>query len=546
MTIQLYIHRDGQQFGPYTIAVTQKHLRDGTLAPSDLAWYEGAADWMPLSTIPGISAVATRPPPPPRTMPPLTPGLAAVSTVPVAELEDVSQEIQRFSQKPTNKNINTQQQAMPPAAPSVQAIPKLWNPNAAANWSLLFTPILGAWLHAKNWKELDQPDKSQKSMIWVYVGFVFLIVVLFLPDNVGSGPGLIFILAWYFSSAKGQVKYLKENNIIYNKKTWGKPLLLGLGGLVAYFVIAIAIISSTEPSISEVLEAESVSLVTQIVKEQLGGTATCINSGSQNGSNTQRENVKEGDSKFGDTTHKIEKTTNGDLENQDKDGLVAENARLQSKLDELNKASIRGDSSSQVEGHQTIRDPEPRKNYANVYWKSKYTLFDLISDEPIFPVKKGGQTVYLIYYSSEEDPNPYFGEFTPQRLEGHLYYKFINKATCVKFCESRKKVPVESEHVSQRRLEEINALAARLVVGGQEQVQKQKILNSLEGIVLPCNLIVTEGVSLLNSKGGEAFISSGSTIRVLSRKKLGSLEILFNGVTHVGNESRLAGKVKLQ
>ena len=82
MTTQLYIHRDGQQFGPYTTEDTQKHLRDGTLVPTDLAWYEGAADWMPLSAIPGISAAAAPPPPPPRTMPPLAPGLAPAPTGP--------------------------------------------------------------------------------------------------------------------------------------------------------------------------------------------------------------------------------------------------------------------------------------------------------------------------------------------------------------------------------------------------------------------------------------------------------------------------------
>ena len=30
------------------------------------------------------------------------------------------------------------------------AAPALWNPNAAANWSLLFSPAFGAWLHMKN------------------------------------------------------------------------------------------------------------------------------------------------------------------------------------------------------------------------------------------------------------------------------------------------------------------------------------------------------------------------------------------------------------
>ena len=142
------------------------------------------------------------------------------------------------------------------------ATPKLWNPNAAANLSLLFSPILGAWLHAKNWKELGQHDRAKKSMIWVYIGFVFQLVNLFLPDNLGYGPALIFLFAWYFSSGKGQVKYLKENNINYEKKAWGKPLLLGLAGWAAYFVVVVGFVLIAEPSSNEVLESESVSIVT--------------------------------------------------------------------------------------------------------------------------------------------------------------------------------------------------------------------------------------------------------------------------------------------
>ncbi len=83
------------------------------------------------------------------------------------------------------------------------------------------------------------------------------------------------------------------------------------------------------------------------------------------------------------------------------------------------------------------RDPEPRLDFANVYWKKKYTLFDLITDEPIFPIKKGGKIIYQIYYSSNEDRRPYFGEFTPEQLEKHLYYKFKNKENCMKFCDSK-------------------------------------------------------------------------------------------------------------
>jgi len=85
------------------------------------------------------------------------------------------------------------------------------------------------------------------------------------------------------------------------------------------------------------------------------------------------------------------------------------------------------------------RDPDVRKNFANVYWKQKYTLFDLVSDEPIIPIVKDGLTIYQIYYSSEENPVPNYGEFSPEQLEKFLYYKFKNKISCDKFCESRSK-----------------------------------------------------------------------------------------------------------
>jgi hypothetical protein len=83
------------------------------------------------------------------------------------------------------------------------------------------------------------------------------------------------------------------------------------------------------------------------------------------------------------------------------------------------------------------RNPEQRLDVANVFWKKEYTLFDLITDEPIFPITKGGRTIYQIYYSSNEDPTPHFGEFTPEQLEEHLFYKFKNKENCIKFCDSK-------------------------------------------------------------------------------------------------------------
>ena len=43
-----------QQFGPYTIEDINTYLAQGTLLPTDQAWYEGAANWMPITEVPGV------------------------------------------------------------------------------------------------------------------------------------------------------------------------------------------------------------------------------------------------------------------------------------------------------------------------------------------------------------------------------------------------------------------------------------------------------------------------------------------------------------
>ena len=75
--MQLYIHRDGQQFGPYTTEDAKSQLRQGALLPTDLAWYQGAPDWMPLASVPGM---AVAPPPPPSIFPQPRPASAASSS----------------------------------------------------------------------------------------------------------------------------------------------------------------------------------------------------------------------------------------------------------------------------------------------------------------------------------------------------------------------------------------------------------------------------------------------------------------------------------
>jgi hypothetical protein len=52
--MQIYVGKNGQQLGPFSLEEVNRKLADGTFAGTDLAWYEGAAGWAPLSGVAGV------------------------------------------------------------------------------------------------------------------------------------------------------------------------------------------------------------------------------------------------------------------------------------------------------------------------------------------------------------------------------------------------------------------------------------------------------------------------------------------------------------
>lgn len=49
--MEIWIGRDGERHGPYKEDDVHEWLRSGKLSPTDLGWYEGLADWQPLSVL---------------------------------------------------------------------------------------------------------------------------------------------------------------------------------------------------------------------------------------------------------------------------------------------------------------------------------------------------------------------------------------------------------------------------------------------------------------------------------------------------------------
>jgi hypothetical protein len=78
------------------------------------------------------------------------------------------------------------------------------------------------------------------------------------------------------------------------------------------------------------------------------------------------------------------------------------------------------------------RDPDNRKDYANVFFKTQYTLFDLWSDEPIFPDEN---KIYHIYYATNENKTPKEFNGTAYELSTYVAYKFINYENCKNWCD---------------------------------------------------------------------------------------------------------------
>jgi uncharacterized RDD family membrane protein YckC len=80
--MQIHIAKNGQRMGPYSEIQVREMLAAGSIAGSDLAWYEGMADWKPVSQVlPAGAAPVTGTPPAIGTPPVAAPAGAPLSPV---------------------------------------------------------------------------------------------------------------------------------------------------------------------------------------------------------------------------------------------------------------------------------------------------------------------------------------------------------------------------------------------------------------------------------------------------------------------------------
>lgn len=78
----IYISRNGQMLGSFHRDAIKDGLRNHTYFPDDLAWYEGASGWAPLSTLEGFD-ISSTPPAIPPSVPSIAPPLPPPVTPPI-------------------------------------------------------------------------------------------------------------------------------------------------------------------------------------------------------------------------------------------------------------------------------------------------------------------------------------------------------------------------------------------------------------------------------------------------------------------------------
>ena len=58
--MNIYVHKDGTQYGPYTLEQLQQYLQQGSFTLQDQACHDGQ-NWVTIAQVPGV-AQATTPP----------------------------------------------------------------------------------------------------------------------------------------------------------------------------------------------------------------------------------------------------------------------------------------------------------------------------------------------------------------------------------------------------------------------------------------------------------------------------------------------------
>lgn len=130
-----------------------------------------------------------------------------------------------------------------PMVPPTGHPPALWNPKAAAWWSLILTQAFGSFLHARNADAMGRVDEAKANRTWFYISMAYLGLTLVtipfpaIPEGLLSLAALGLLFGWYLHVGKKQVIYVRQTcRDVYVRKPLKKPLLIAFCCLIGTFI----------------------------------------------------------------------------------------------------------------------------------------------------------------------------------------------------------------------------------------------------------------------------------------------------------------------
>lgn len=128
-----------------------------------------------------------------------------------------------------NPSVNPEHEAQNPRLADRQEAISLYNPNTAGLLSALLSPVFGAIILRSNWKAMGNEGAAKRAFYWA-IGLVvaIFISVLFIPQKAANSVGLGLLIVWYFMECRPCQKYIQEHHLNYQKKSWKRPLLIGI------------------------------------------------------------------------------------------------------------------------------------------------------------------------------------------------------------------------------------------------------------------------------------------------------------------------------
>lgn len=123
----------------------------------------------------------------------------------------------------------------------------LWNPAAAAFWSIVFTPAFGAYLLMRNWEALGEPRQAMAARKWYCFGIGLLVVQvlsgafnarLHSQSSLLQWCGLLYLLAWAVAAVPPQLRLVRARfGAAYPRKGWDHALLAAVLAGTGYFAV---------------------------------------------------------------------------------------------------------------------------------------------------------------------------------------------------------------------------------------------------------------------------------------------------------------------